>query len=166
MIDRTVRTLLVFFVLGLASSTATIASEEPEVSKLDVVEKEVGELHRFFQDWYRGELEDEAFRRFSGVMGEGFTIILPDARVLPRQEIIDAVRSQKGSDAQAELWIENVRLVHSEAEFLVATYEEWQGRAGHQARGRLSTVVFTRDEDAPNGLIWRHVHETWLSEDD
>lgn len=163
MIERTVQALLVFFVLGLASSAPTIASEEPEVSKLDVVEKEVRELHRFFQDWYRGELDDEAFQRFSGVMGEGFTIILPDASVLPRRMIIDAVRSQKGSDAQAELWVENVRLVHSEAEFMVATYEEWQGRAGNDARGRLSTVVFTHDEDAPNGLAWRHVHETWIS---
>lgn len=42
----------------------------------------------------------------------------------------------------------------------VATYEEWQGGEGRAARGRLSTVVFTRDDDAPNGLVWRHVHET------
>jgi len=133
------------------------------MSELDIVAKEVRELHRFFQDWYRGELEDEAFQRFSGVMGEGFTIILPDAGVLPRETIVDAVRSEKGSDADAELWVENVRLVHSEAAFLIATYEEWQGRKDGEARGRLSTVVFTRDVDAPNGLAWRHVHETWLS---
>jgi len=129
-----------------------------------VVEKEVRELHRFFQDWYRGDLEDEAFRRFSRVMGEGFEIILPDASVLPREAIIDAVRARKGADAEAELWISNVRLVHSEAQFVVATYEEWQGRDGRDARGRLSTVVFTRDDSMPNGLVWRHVHETWLPE--
>ncbi|MEX2500325.1 MAG: hypothetical protein WD397_15770 [Wenzhouxiangellaceae bacterium] len=166
MIEGMIRLLRVFIVIGMVSSAPAIASEDPGMPELDVVEREVRELHRFFQDWYRGKLEDEAFQRFSGVMGEGFMIILPDARVLPRQTIVDAVRSQKGSDAQAELWIENVRLVHSEAEFLVATYEEWQGRAGNDARGRLSTVVFTRDEDAPNGLAWRHVHETWLPEGD
>lgn len=135
------------------------------MSEPDTVAREVRELHRFFQNWYRGELEDEAFQRFSGVIGEGFTINLPDASVLPRETIVEAVRSQKGSDTDAELWIENVRLVHSEATFLVATYEEWQGREGRAPRGRLSTVVFTRDDDAPNGLVWRHVHETWLSEE-
>lgn len=161
--DRMILVFLSTFILGLANSVSAVASEEREMSELDVVEKEVRELHRFFQDWYRGKLDDEAFRRFPGVMGEGFTIILPDASVLPRETIVEAVRSQKGSDAEAELWIENVRVIHSESEFVVATYEEWQGREGRDARGRLSTVVFMRDEETPNGLIWRHVHETWLS---
>lgn len=134
------------------------------MSEPEIVAKEILELHQFFQDWYRGELENKTFQRFSGVMGEGFEIILPDASILPRERILDAVRSQKGSDPVAELWIENVRLIHSEPEFVVATYEEWQGRQGQEARGRLSTVVFTRNEDAPNGLVWMHVHETWIGE--
>lgn len=133
------------------------------MSELDTVEKEVRELHRFFQDWYRGDLEDQAFEHFSGVLGEGFTIILPDASVLARETIVDAVRTQKGSDKRARLWIENVRLNQSGDDFLIATYEEWQSGEDGLARGRLSTVVFTRDEDMPNGLVWRHVHETWLS---
>ena len=155
--------MLLAFTLGLVNWVSAVASEEREMSGVDVVEKEVRELHRFFQDWYRGKLDDDAFRRFDGVMGEGFTNVLPDADVLARETIIDAVRSQKGADTEAELWIENVRVVHSEAEFLIATYEEWQARAGRDARGRLSTVVFTRDEEMPNGLVWRHVHETWLA---
>jgi len=130
------------------------------------VETEIRQLHQFFQDWYRGNLADADFQRFAGVMGEDFEIILPDAAILARQRIIDAVRGQKGSDAQAELWIDNVRVVHQDDAFIIATYEEWQGRAGQPARGRLSTVVFRPDSDAPNGLVWLHVHETWLPADD
>lgn len=77
--------------------------------------------------------------------------------MLPRERIIEAVRGQKGSDEQAELWIENVRVVHSTEAFTIATYEEWQGRAGQAARGWLSTVVFRPDAQAPNGLVWLHV---------
>jgi len=161
--DPSVVAAIVLSAASLAASPVA-ASEGSDMTDAKVVETEIRELHRFFQDWYRGRLEEDAFQRFSGVMGEGFTIILPDASALPRETIIDAVRSQKGADAEAELWIENVRLVHSEAQFLVATYEEWQGRDGRDARGRLSTVVFTRHEDRPNGLVWRHVHETWLPE--
>lgn len=145
-------------------ATPVIASEDADMTELDVVETEIRELHRFFQDWYRGQLEDDAFERFSGVMAEGFVIVLPDAGILRQKAIVDAVRSQKATDPQARLWIENVRLVESGADYLIAMYEEWQGRDGQDARGRLSTVVFTRDEGAPNGLVWRHVHETWLPE--
>ena len=155
---------LLTLVGGLFMTAPAISSQDSGMSDLDIVAREVRELHRFFQDWYRGELENETFQRFSGVMGKGFEIILPDASALPRQTIIDAVRSQKGSDPVAELWIENVRLIHSEPEFVVATYEEWQGRKGQEARGRLSTVVFSRNENAPNGLVWMHVHETWIGE--
>ncbi|MFU8878515.1 MAG: hypothetical protein ACNA7E_10265, partial [Wenzhouxiangellaceae bacterium] len=127
------------------------------MSRTHDVENEVTQLHQFFQDWYRGTLEDEGFQRFESVMGEGFEIILPNAAILPRERIIEAVRGQKGSDGEAELWIENVRVVHSAESFIVATYEEWQGRGGEPARGRLSTVVFRPDAEAPNGLVWLHV---------
>lgn len=99
------------------------------MSELDVVAQEVRELHRFFQDWYRGELDDSAFERFDAVMADDFEIILPDARILPREVIVEAVRTQKGSDPDAELRIENVRIVHAGDGFIIATYEELQARA-------------------------------------
>lgn len=157
--------ILLAFVAGLFMAAPACSSEDSGMSDLDVVAREVRELHRFFQNWYRGELDENAFQRFSGVVGEGFEIILPDASVLTREKILDAVRSQKGADPEAKLWIENVRLMHSDAQFLVATYEEWQGPDGEDARGRISTVVFTRDGAMPNGLVWRHVHETWLTDE-
>jgi len=135
------------------------------MSRATQVEAEVRQLHRFFQDWYRGELTDSEFQRFEGVMGAGFEIILPDARILPRAAIVEAVRSQKGTDPDAELRIENVRVVHAGEAFVIATYEEWQARTGDPARGRLSTVVFRPDAGAPNGLVWLHVHETWLADE-
>lgn len=38
-------------------------------------ETEIIELHQFFEDWFSGRLKnsDAAFRRFEGVMAEGFT---------------------------------------------------------------------------------------------
>ncbi|MGB0513945.1 MAG: hypothetical protein ACPGJE_03790 [Wenzhouxiangellaceae bacterium] len=72
------------------------------------------------------------------------------------------MRSRHGDQPDAALWIRDVRVVHASEEFVIARYQEWQRRDGETARGRLSTVVFSFDEAAPNGLIWRHVHETWL----
>lgn len=126
------------------------------------VEREIVGLHGFFQDWYRGLGDVERFERFDRSLAADFVIIMPDGRVLSRSTIIEAVRSQRGSDPQARLEIRNVSLRQERGNTLVATYEEWQGRGGQPAEGRLSTVVFAADPDAGNGLIWLHVHETWL----
>jgi hypothetical protein len=46
-------------------------------------------------------------------------------------------------------------------DILLVTYEEWQ-QSGDQTTARLSTALFRDKPDAPNGLEWLHVHETWL----
>lgn len=127
---------------------------------------EVIELHRFFVEWFKGELSgDEAFERFSRVMADGFEIIPPDGRKMNRDEILSAVRSAHGLEAGGsfEIRIEKFesRLVGDG--FLLATYQEWQ-RSGSGERARLSTAVFRARENTPNGVEWLHVHETWLSE--
>lgn len=128
---------------------------------------EIIELHEFFQQWYRGELPntDEAFERFSRVMALDFQIILPDARVLDRDAILGHVRRGHGENREAAgdftIEIRHVRHRLTVGEIIIATYEEWQGDGEHQ-RGRLSSVVFAKSDAMPNGLQWRHLHETWL----
>ncbi len=132
---KLVRWWTVFLIL---SSILPAHAGEQAMNRENAVDGEVRELHQFFQGWYRGNLDNADFQRFAGVMGEGFEIILPDAAILPRQRIVDAVHSQKGSDRQAELWIDNVRVVHETEAFIIATYEEWQGRAGLAGRHTAS----------------------------
>jgi len=131
------------------------------------VDREIHELHQFFQEWFAGSLaeSDDAFARFSDVLTDDFTMVTPGGVELDRQAIIDAVRSGHGNDAGARIWIERVQIRHTLGKTVVATYEEWQQSAGQIAKGRLSTVVFARDASAPNGLVWLHVHETWLPVD-
>ena len=45
-------------------------------------------------------------------------------------------------------------------ELALATYEEWQEIDG-KINARLSTVLLRAKADAPNGVEWLHVHETW-----
>jgi len=152
----------------LSLTAASVNAGEPtpmdEETLLKHGEREIVELHQFFQDWYRGR-DDVDFERFNRALSPGFVIVMPDARILGREVIVDAVRQQRDSDPEARLEIRNVQLHMAGKDHAVLTYEEWQGRGGDPMRGRLSTVVFTFDNDAPNGLIWLHVHETWLPED-
>ena len=128
-------------------------------------EREIVELHAFFQGWYRGELEGGDFERFAAVLAEEFVIVLPGPRVLDREAILDGVRGQHDSDPRAEISIRNVRLQQKFGSTAIFTYEEWQSRRGEPARGVLSTVVFGFDDETPNGLVWLHVHESELPGD-
>ena len=59
------------------------------------------------------------------------------------------------------MWIERAQLRFDSADLLVATYEEWH-QTGDRTTARISTGVFRHEAGAPNGLLWLHVHETWL----
>ena len=59
------------------------------------------------------------------------------------------------------IWIEGFQLRLVSGNLALATYEEWQEVEG-QVTARLSSALFQRKENTPNGLVWLHVHETRL----
>ena len=140
----------------------------PEPSMRELCEKEVVELHRFFQDWFGGVLEndDATFGRFGGVLAEGFLIVSPNSAATEREPLIERLRGAygswaTGSERPGRIWIEKLRVRRSVEDWAIVTYEEWQ-QVGGETRGRISTAVFGRREGTPNGVEWLHVHETWL----
>ncbi len=127
--------------------------------------KEIVQLHQFFEDWYHGRIEnsDAAFSRMAGVMAKPFTIIFPSGGLRQRGDILRLVREGYGRwrGSNNRIWIENVTLRWQEDDICLLTYEEWQEAEGKRT-ARLSTVLFQAQPGPPNGLVWRHVHETWL----
>ncbi len=125
---------------------------------------EVVELHQFFQDWFNGKLEptDKNFARFTDILGEDFTIIGPSGRVIERAPLVARVRNAHGTRANSQMWIENFCLRSGEGNLAIATYEEWQKDGDGATNTRISTVIFREKTDAPNGVEWLHVQETWL----
>jgi len=132
---------------------------------------EVVELHRFFQDWFNAVLPptDAAFERFSSVMAERFVIISPNGELTERDELLERLRDAHGiwreMSQPGRIWIENLQVRHQVGDQVLVLYEEWQEIEG-EPRGRLSTALFRRSEDTPNGVEWVHVHEVWLPDQD
>ncbi|MFQ5558414.1 MAG: DUF4440 domain-containing protein [Acidimicrobiales bacterium] len=118
---------------------------------------EIEELHSFFDAWSRGEEAD--WDRFESVIAPGFTIVDPDGIESDRATITRGVRDARGRGEMAIQTVDH-RLVRESGDLLVARYVETQRRGDERTR-RVSTVVFGRDEAAPNGLVWVSVHETW-----
>jgi hypothetical protein len=128
--------------------------------------KEVVDLHAFFVDWFQGRLPPTkaAFARFANVMGAEFYIVSPHGRLMERTALLNGLWQAHGQWAANGGTIEIRNFVlRGGSEQLWATYEEWQTVQGEE-RGRLSTVLFAKDNSAPYGLVWLLAHETWLPE--
>lgn len=131
-------------------------------------EREIRELHAFFEAWYNGAVDDtdDGFSRFGGVMSTDFEIVSPNGGRMDRPTVCRRLRDAHGCAAGASMriWIEEVTSRQVGANHWLATYQEWQQETG-RPEGRLSTALFQMRSSAPNGLIWRHVHEVWLPQD-
>lgn len=130
-------------------------------------ETEIIELHRFFERWFNGELEDspEAFSRLSDVLSERFQMVSPGGETLERREVLAGVRRQHGSHrAAAEPYRIEIRAVDGRFRgpgVALVTYQEWQWVDG-EVRARASSALFRERKDTPEGVEWLHLHETWL----
>ncbi len=135
------------------------------------VVSEVEGLHDFFMDWYAGRCpRDQAvFANGAGSrMIDGFTIVMPGGGFLSRDEILPLIENGYGINDRFKIKIRNVQVLHETADIVLASYEEWQREAVNSTppeNGRLSSALFLRDPSRDSGLIWRHVHETWLPAD-
>ncbi len=124
-------------------------------------EREVIELHRFFEDWFCGRTED--FARAEAVLADSFVVISPRGELRTRQMLLDDLRDARGCRRGDgfEIRIERCEVRAVEFGLALATYEEWQRLEAREA-GRISTALFRVDREAPCGVQWVHLHETWL----
>lgn len=128
---------------------------------------EIEELHEFFMQWISGKLEktEENFLRFSGSIADDFEIISPGGTTMKRDELVPFLFDWHGSRADDEsyrIWIENARVRFRDMTTILIVYEECQTIDGENTR-RYASSIFSRDDSRPNGVAWRHVHETWAA---
>jgi hypothetical protein len=127
-----------------------------------ISEKEIVDLHKFFVEWFTGQLEntDQAFSRVANALANEFHLISPRGVIDSQQEILDAIRGAHGARSKMEITIRNPELRWQSETHCLMTYEEWQQtEQGNNAR--LSSVLFEH-ASSHNALRWIHVHETWL----
>ena len=119
---------------------------------------EVADLHRFFEDWFRGRGE-RAIDEFSDRLDAGFTIVGPTGLKHDKAQIVRAVEERAGSYDVA-IATTQVILDHA-VPLLIGTYLEHQEFKGETTH-RIATVTMAADESTPTGYRWLNVHETWI----
>lgn len=132
------------------------------MSIADQVNREIVELHQFFEAWLAGNSpnSDDGFRRFEDVLAVDFTIVTPDGTELDRDTLVNSLRQAHGARPSLKIWVEGIQLLRHESPILMARYEECQVSLESSTR-RISTVLFQKSAASPNGLTWLRVHETW-----
>jgi hypothetical protein len=125
--------------------------------------KEVHDLHQFFQDWFNGAIaqSEENFARVTRALNERFALVSPRGALAEYATVIEWLHSGYGTRPGFRLWAEKITLRHQEGDLALVTYEEWQ-EMDAVVTTRLSSALFRRRDEAPNGVEWLHVHETWL----
>ena len=73
-----------------------------------------------------------------------------------RDAVVRSLLDSHGSRTLA-IRVENAESWALGGGLLLARYEEWL-----DDKGRVSSALFRENSDAPNGIEWVTVHETWL----
>lgn len=126
--------------------------------------REVDELHEFFEGWLSGTLKPGTFGRVEAALAREFSMVGPDGIRRAREPLLGRIRRGRGSRPDLRIRIRDVRVVFSGEDRCLLTYEEWQD-APDMSAGRISTALFRREEKAPAGVVWVHLHETWIPEE-
>ncbi len=123
------------------------------------VEREIIELHAVFEQWFRGEGPTN-LDRVEQVLAPDFTMVPPNGSLVRRGQLMNDLAQARGSRHVA-ITIEHPEMIWWSSGSCLAVYEEVHRHNEHTTR-RRSTALFLRTDLAPNGLIWQHVHETWV----
>ena len=132
-------------------------------------QEQIENLHGIFVCWFKGlrpkeELEKELLDRIT----PGFSHVAPNGQFLKgRANLLhNLLEKFKAYPSKAfDIQIENVKVVWTCGELVLATYEEWQWWRDVDSEdemirfGRLSTCLLRQ---RPGNFHWIHVHETWL----
>ena len=122
-------------------------------------QREVDELHEFFEALFLAEVD--SLERAEVALGADFTMIGPDGTVSGRNQVLAQLQAGRGHSSQLRIETEGHRTIVETDTVVVGEYIEVHHFADGGNR-RRTTAVFDIDPNGPNGVRWRHAHETFL----
>ena len=125
---------------------------------------EVHALHTFFVGWLRAGAGHPDFAELESALAPDFRMVTPDGLALDRPAVIASIRAAKGKrPTDFAIHILEPRPFLEAGEGVLLEFIEQQYRGG-EITARRSTALFTSEDAAPRGVVWRHLHETWIAD--
>lgn len=131
---------------------------------IELSQQEAVEFHRVLEAWLRGDgpRSSDASSRLERAFAPDCKLFAPGGVVEEKSVLMARLFQAHGSKPDMEISIENFAPVWSRDDVALVSYIEWR-KSGGQRTGRYATVLFRAEADAPGGVRWLHIHETWLA---
>src|SRR5262245_47110249 len=122
--------------------------------------REVVELHALFVEIFTGRSRD--FGRCEAAFSPKLEMVTPEGRLVDRAQIMAALKNAT-APADFRISIHHIAPVREDAESILLRYIEEQYRDGETTR-RLSIALFETASEAPCGVAWHYLQETWIED--
>ncbi len=133
-----------------------------ETTLADRAAREIVERHDAFVTWFTGKGDDSVIDEMMRCFAPSMVMAGPDGEVIPHDPLMQGLRDERGRrEPEFEIAVSEVAPLWTSDDAVLMGYIERQFIGGERT-ARRSTALMIRDADAPNGVAWVHVHETWL----
>lgn len=124
---------------------------------------EVIKRHKFFVEWFTGRAAEVDLSTSLRAFAPDMVMIEPDANTIGTAEIAAMITGARGKrPADFEIRVELIAARQLGEDIALVVYDEHQVIDG-QKTARRSSAVFSADPEAPEGVVWRQLQETWIS---
>lgn len=125
---------------------------------------EIQLFHEVLQRWLCGDSEEPRsdLNYMSAALANDMILVSPAGKIEAQGELLNRLSSAYGARPDVRIRISDYEPIMVSKNNLLARYIETRTCPDTQDV-RVSTVLFSQENDLPNGVAWRHVHETWLA---
>jgi hypothetical protein len=125
----------------------------------DAAEREVRALHAHFVALFTGTSRD--IGRCAAALAPGFSMTAPDGSWRNRAAVLTML-ARATAPPGFRIDILDARVIWEAESAVLLHYVEQQYRDGTPSR-RRSSALFTAEDQAPLGVVWQYLHETWMA---
>jgi hypothetical protein len=123
----------------------------------DAALREVLDFHAYIERWFRGTTDPTGLPDRLRAFDPRFTYVDPDGRTASLDDLRTLFGATHGHARDITVTVHDLEVVEPTASQVVLRYEERQ-----PGTRRVSMALFVRRDDAPHGVAWRYLQETWL----
>ena len=133
---------------------------------MDLIERaktEIVKRHDFFVEWFTGRAAEADLQISIRAFAPDMVMIEPDSNTIGKEAIVGMITGARGKrPTDFEIRVDMIAARQIADNIALVVYDEHQVIDGEKS-ARRSSAVFSADPDAPEGVVWRQLQETWIS---